>query len=155
MGIIIHLASTLIVAFLLLPEIILAASSMFLWKIGLRFVSVLFGDLANFATPAVFVGWGLLTLTVFPQMGPQGAFAPLLLWSYSVATGPWTWMIYKSLNEPDPGLVVLHVWFFSFGYFVAILALFFLGISMQTCFCILTAAMAVAWLITPARKNFL
>ena len=146
-GIVIHLASVLIVTALMLPTVIVAAPGLFATKLGWKPVAILFAGLAYLTTPAVLVGWGFLMLTFFPRMGSPDAFVPLLLWSYGAATGPWIYMLHKSRNEPDPGLMGLHIGCLAVGYIIAMLARWLGDASMQTCFWILAGTMSVACLI--------
>src|SRR5690242_9400306 len=73
LGILIHLIPTLIVGFLMLLAMLVAAPGMLAFKLGWKRLGILFGWFGYLATPAVLIGWGYLMLSVFPLMGPPTA----------------------------------------------------------------------------------
>lgn len=145
LGIVIFLASGLIVTLLMIPTMIVGALAVLANKFGGKSLVAFFALLTYLCTPAALIGWGYLMLTIFPRMGPPEALIPLLLWSYGAATGPWVYMLHKSRNEPDPDhMWAFHITCFSLGYVAAILVRWLADASSATCLWILIGFSTVA-----------
>jgi hypothetical protein len=127
-GLALLLASTLGVSFALLPSILLAAPGVYFLSRGPRFLAYPFAFLSNVYTAAVVTGWCVWVLQLYLQHAARRSFLPLLLWSYSAATGPWTYLASKDRDNPASMITATAA---QLGYIVMMVMTFFFSPTLR------------------------
>jgi hypothetical protein len=86
------IASTMMLGLLLMPGMLFAAPAAVAMEKGHYVIGILSGAIALLWTHVVVIAWCLVTFSFVVEQSKAGPIWPYLLWAYSVATGPWTYM---------------------------------------------------------------
>jgi hypothetical protein len=95
------IASTMILGLILMPGMLFAAPAAAAIDKGHYFIGTLSGIIALLWTNVVVVAWCVVTFFYCFEQSKSGSILPYLLWAYSVATGPWTYMASREA-QADP-----------------------------------------------------
>jgi hypothetical protein len=76
----------------LMPSVALSAPGVYFAKRGITIGFYFFGFLSSVYTYVLIAAWCGGVTYYFLNDAPTGAFWPLLIWAYGVATAPWTYM---------------------------------------------------------------
>jgi hypothetical protein len=91
-GIFIVFASNFVLGLALMPGFLVGAPGIYFAKRRITVGVYFFGLLSSIYTYGLITAWcGIITF-YFLGDAPAGAFWPLLIWAYGVATAPWTYM---------------------------------------------------------------
>ena len=111
-------------AILLMPSLALSVPSSYFLEKGNKPLAYFFAFFSNLYVDALIVIWCMAVLINFTSRADHSSFIPILIWSYGVATGPWTYMASK--EGPDSIGSFIGSFFASFGYIVVGLMLVFM-----------------------------
>jgi hypothetical protein len=121
-----------------LPSAALGAPGLFLAKRGTTIGLYFFGFLASVYIAALISAWcGTITF-YFLNEATNRAFWPLLIWSYGVATSPWTYMAQK-----DGGIASMLAGFFAQAAFIVMMISLALGAGLSAASQIFGAVMVL------------
>lgn len=116
-------------------------------RVGPAIPLVLVSQLAVFAAVGA---WCVAVFHLFVRDGQDGAFWPLLIWSYVVALGPWLYLA-KGEHQSRPGEGSFIAMFFAQIAYVAMAAAFVLyGLGFNELVTVFVAVMAAGVLIQTA-----
>ena len=102
--------------------------------------------ISSLYTAALIAAWGIGILYLFASRATAHSIVPLLIWSYGVASGPWSFLASKDQQGGGNRYSAMSTFFFQVGYVVAI-ALILMSRSLAPAVLALTAAMGVDWLL--------
>jgi hypothetical protein len=146
-GIVLSVVATQFLLTLLgLPALGLGLIAAALLDKGWRVSAVPFLFLGKLYTCALMAAWCIVVYAFFLKDSTDQTNLPLLIWSYGVATGPWTYMaawILRSGGSP-PAIVVV---FLQIAYLVVTIITWRWGITLGGATTILSGAMALAAII--------
>jgi hypothetical protein len=124
--------STFILGIALLPQSVLGAPAIWCYEKGYRVVGWIFGLLSAVYLYALITVWCGFVFWFFMSMSksPHALF-PLLLWSYGIATAPWSYMANKETQGGQDGSHSgFTVFFIQIGYLVMGSLIFFAGFTL-------------------------
>lgn len=101
LGLAAAVASTMVLGFLLMPGMLFAAPAALAMEKGHYVIGILSGAIALLWTNVVIIVWCVVTFSFVVEQAKAGSIWPYLLWAYSVATGPWTYMASRE-TQADP-----------------------------------------------------
>jgi hypothetical protein len=120
-GIAISIAAPFFLGLALLPTMILAVPSVRFAERGFTIGLYFFTFLSSVYVALLITGWSGAITFYFLKDAPSYAFWPLLIWSYGVATSPWTYMAQR-----DDGVAsVMAAFFAQAAYVVMMIAIIF------------------------------
>jgi hypothetical protein len=103
----------------LLPQMAITASSYLLFERGHKFIGFIVGALALIYLYGLITVWCAAVLWYsLAGLTSEAAFIPTLVWSYGVATAPWS---YRAWHEPENAYTRLTLLFMGIGYVVMVL----------------------------------
>lgn len=131
LGILNVLFSTFIISIALIPSIPLAAGAL---TFGRRSKVALFafGLLSSLYVVAVMTAWCVGVLYVFASQADSSSWIPLLLWSYGIATGPWSYMAAKEAQGGGGEGSIAAAFFAQVAYLAMVVVGVVAGASMIT-----------------------
>jgi hypothetical protein len=104
--------------------------------LGLRFLEkqqkafgYFFALLGQLYTFSLLSAWCVGVLQVFLSMSDSSSKIPLVIWSYGVATGPWTWMAQQEQRSGDSPGSMLIAFFAQVGFIVMMMMVLFFDAS--------------------------
>jgi hypothetical protein len=137
-GVIISMVAPTLLGLALFPGIALAAPATYFAKKGLTIGVYGAGLLASMYTYALIGAWcGTITYYYLDDAAAK-AFWPLLIWSYGVATAPWSY-----LAQRDQAVPSLLAAFFAQAGFIVVMAAVALGVSLNGAFQLFSLVMIV------------
>ena len=95
--------------------------------------------ISSLYTAALIAAWGIGILYFFASRATAHSIIPLLIWSYGVASGPWSFLASKDQQGGGNEYSAMSTFFFQVGYVVAI-ALILMSPSLAPAVLALTAA---------------
>ena len=95
--------------------------------------------ISSLYTAALIAAWGIGILYLFASRATAHSIVPLLIWSYGVASGPWSFLASKDQQGGGNEYSAMSTFFFQVGYVVAI-ALILMSRSLAPAVLALTAA---------------
>lgn len=126
-GLVIVMCATFVLGFALLPTMLIAAPGIYFAKRKVTIGVYLFGFLASVYVYAIVAAWCSSVTFYYLGSAPRHAFWPLLLWSYGIATSPWTYMAQK---DPAPNSVL--VGFFAQVAYIVMMVSIVLGADLAS-----------------------
>lgn len=118
-GILIIAASTFVISIALLPGMGLAAGGIALGQKSTADMMLLM-LMSSLYTVAVITVWCVGMLLVFLSRATHHSWIPLLIWSYGLATGPWTYMASKESQGGGGEGSVIAAFFAQLAYVVMV-----------------------------------
>jgi hypothetical protein len=96
------ISATMLLGVLLMPRIVFAAPAAYAIERGNYLIGILSGIISLSWTYVVMIAWCVITFSYVVDQAKNGSIWPYLLWAYSVATGPWTYMASQDARvDPD------------------------------------------------------
>jgi hypothetical protein len=89
-GILVCVIAKFVISLALLPSVALGAPGIYFAKRRITIGVYFFGLLSSIYTYVLITAWCAGVTFYFLTDAPAGAFWPLLIWAYGVATAPWT-----------------------------------------------------------------
>jgi len=139
------LVSHFLVSILLMPSVLFAAPAAALSERGKHGVATVLAGVSSLYTAALIAGWGIGILYFFASRATAGSVIPLLIWSYGVASGPWSFLASKDQQGGGNEYSAMATFFLQAGYVVAIV-LVLVSRSLAPGAFALAAAMGINWL---------
>lgn len=115
-GIVIAMVAPTLLAFAVLPGVLLAGPAVYFGNKGLTIGVYFFGFLASIFIYVLITTWCGGVTFYFLRDIPSNAFWPALIWSYGVATSPWSYMAQRDQSPT----AFLAAFFAQIGFVVAI-----------------------------------
>jgi hypothetical protein len=139
-------ASHFLVSILLMPGLLIAAPAAALSERGRQGPAMVLAGLSSLYTATLIAAWGVGILYFFASRATPHSVIPLLIWSYGVANGPWSFLASKDQQAGGNEYSAMATFFLQVGYVVAI-ALILVSRSFAPAVLALPAAMGVNWLL--------
>ena len=129
-----------------MPGLLFVAPAAALIEQGRRGPAMVLAGISNLYTAALVAAWGIGILYFFASRATAHSIIPLLIWSYGVAIGPWSFLASKDQQGGGNGYSAISTFFLQVGYVVAI-ALVLVSGSLAPAVLALAAAMGADWLL--------
>lgn len=113
------------VSIALLPGVLLAGPAVLCINKGWNVPAYGLLLLSNSYTSAVMAAWCLGTLLFFGGRATTDSAIPLLLWSYSVGTGVWTWLARKDSQGGGGEASLVSAFFLQIAFIIAMTMIYF------------------------------
>lgn len=139
--------SHFLLAFALMPGMLVLGPAMFFLNRGNTFLAAPFVFLGNLYTSALMAGWCLVVFYFFSSRADFDSYIPLLIWSYGVALGPWVYMAQKERQSGTEGGESISIFFAQVAYIVIALMAVFSRSSLLDLAVVFVCIMAVGMLI--------
>jgi hypothetical protein len=123
LGIFLFFSSSLVLGIALMPALLFAAPAMWLAERGKTFWVMCFGALSSAYTLSLVTFWCCAVLFLFVKDASSSSLIPRLIWSYGVATGPWSYMSSKEQGPDGEGFASSIATFFAQLAYLAIMLL--------------------------------
>ncbi len=121
-GLLAVVVSHWIVALLLMPSFLLAAPGVMLLERGKWFLGRVLLAISTLYMSALMFFWCITVTDRFLVHSRHSSLLPILLWSYGVATGPWTFLASKDQQSGGGNeFSLIAVFFLQLGYLVGAL----------------------------------
>jgi hypothetical protein len=147
-GILLFFISTWLLSFALIPSLLFAAPAAYCADKGKTFGLVCFGALTSIYTLGLVTVWCCSILFLFVKDATVSSLIPRLIWSYGVATGPWTYMASKDQGEGGEGFAsTMAVFLAELAYLVIIFLVLFGPVSLPGAIRVFGGFMAVGLVI--------
>lgn len=114
---------------------------------GYNILSYFFILLSMLYTACLMTVWCSFIFHVFMKEATTGTFFPLLIWSYGVATGPWTFLASKDNQSGGNIYSTIAAFFAQIGYVIAMLLVAFFTITLLDVMLVIGLALLVGMLI--------
>jgi len=124
-GILTVIAASFLLSIALLPGMIIGAPGVYFANRRVTIGVYFFGFLASVYTYAVITVWCGGVTIYFLRDAPSHAFWPLLVWSYGIATSPWTYMAQK-----EQSVTAFLAAFFTQAAFIVMMVCVALGLDL-------------------------
>jgi hypothetical protein len=148
-GIVLLLIATVLIGFAALPTLIFIAPGVKLLEKGHKISGYFLSGLGSLYWSAVMIGWASFILFYFQRMAGSSSLIPLLVWSYGIATGPWSRLAQKDFKERgESSTAHVPVGFLSLGYLVVIVMRLTTDISLYASIWILAVAVLISSIVT-------
>ena len=127
-GILTIIVAPFVLGLALLPSIVLGSPAIYFAKRRITIGVYFFSFLTSIYTYGLISAWcGGVTLYFMKEASPQ-SFWPLLVWSYCVATSPWTYMAQKD----DGSIASFLAAFFAQASFIVMMVVVGFGAELST-----------------------
>lgn len=140
------LVSHFLASILLMPSLLFAAPAAALAERGKQGVATVLAGVSSLDTAALIAVWGIGVLYFFVSRGTAGSVIPLLIRSYGVASGPWSFLASKDQQAGGNEYSAMATFFLQVGYVVAIVLVLDSRSLAPGAFA-LAAAMGINWLL--------
>jgi hypothetical protein len=147
LGILSIFVATGIISLALIPGLLLAVPFAAAAARGKLILSSILGALAALYTTTVIVVWACAVFYFFSRASNVDNRLPVLLWSYGVAVGPWSYMAQKESQGSENSYAFLQVFFLSIAYIAAALAFWLGDAEQQSCFLIIVGTLSVSFVV--------
>ena len=142
-GILSILGAGIFLSIVLMPALLFAAPSAAFERKNIKIGAYFFALLSEIYTIGVLSIWCIAIFVYHISQATPDSIFPVLVWSYSVATGPIVWLASKDLQSGDQYAMV-STFFIQIAYLLSILSILLLGFSLTYLFIIFTLMMTVA-----------
>jgi hypothetical protein len=115
--------STFAISFLLLPSLLLSGPGTYFLKKGHKYLFYMFSFLSNLYVNVLITVWCVGSLLLFMEKASPASLIPMLIWSYGIATSPWTYMASK--EGPDALGSCVPSFFAQIGYIIMMFMVLF------------------------------
>jgi hypothetical protein len=144
-GIFVFIVANFTIGLALLPGLALGAPGIYFARRRITIGVYFFGLLSSIYTYVLITAWCAGVTFYFIRDAPTGAFWPLLIWAYGVATAPWTYVA-----QQDGSIAGFIAAFFMQVAYIVMLAAIALGVSLSAAVDVFGVVMAVG-VITQMR----
>lgn len=145
-GLVCLFVSHFLVGILLMPSLLFDVPAATLFERGKQGVATVLAGVSNLYTAGLIAVWGIGVLYFFASRATADSVIPLLIWSYGVAIGPWSFLASKDLQAGGNECSAMATFFLQVGYVVAIV-LVLVSRSLAPGAFVLAAAMGINWLL--------
>ena len=144
--------SHFLVSILLMPGLLFAAPAAALSERGKHGTAMVLAGFSILYTAGLIAVWGIGVLYFFASRATAHSVIPLLIWSYGVASGPWSFLASKDQQAGGNEYSAMSTFFLQLGYVIAI-AVVLVSRSLAPAALALAAAMGVNWLLQMASMR--
>jgi hypothetical protein len=137
-GIVISIVAPFFLGLAVLPSMIFGGPGIYFAKRNLTIGLYFFSFLSSIYIAVIITAWCGGVTFYFMQNVPSHAFWPMLIWSYGVATSPWTYMAQR-----DESIAAFLAAFFTQAAFVVMMISIALGTDLAVAAQIFALVMAV------------
>jgi hypothetical protein len=137
-GILVCVIAKFVISLALLPSVALGAPGIYFAKRRITIGIYFFGLLSSIYTYVLITAWCAGVTFYFLNDAPAGAFWPLLIWAYGVATAPWTY-----LAQEDQSIAGFMATFFMQVAYIVMMAAIALGLSLSAAAEVFAVVMAI------------
>jgi|ERR1051326_464563 hypothetical protein len=121
LGILFFFSSSLLLGLALMPILLFVAPAMWLAERRKTLWVLCFGALSSAYTLSLVTIWCCAVLFLFVKDATSSSLIPRLIWSYGVATGPWSYMASKEQGPEGEGFASTIATFFAQLAYLAIM----------------------------------
>lgn len=139
-GILALIASSVVLTIATLPEPLFAGPAAYFREKRIMFLFYVFHGLTGLFINAVLTVWCMAVLVIFTDRAHPSTLAPILLWSYAIATSYMGYMARKSESGP----AFLSVFFAKVAYIVLMATILIVDPSVGFGFALFAAIMLLA-----------
>lgn len=125
-GVVAFFCATWVISLALIPSVGIQAGGAALLEKGHTIPGWALLFLGNLYVVAIVTIWCVGSLVFFMAKATPSSLIPMLIWSYSVAVGPWEYMAHK--EGPDATGSQASVFFAQLGYLILMLLVYFVNI---------------------------
>jgi hypothetical protein len=147
-GIFLFLISTFLLGIALVPSLLLVAPAIAFAEKGKTFGVVFFGVLSSLYICILVTLWCCGIFFLFVKGAAENTYIPRLVWSYGIATAPWSYMASK---DEDSGAEAFGssftVFFAQLGYLVIMLVTAIFGMTLVQAIGVFGSFMLVALVV--------
>lgn len=128
------------------PGLIFSVPAVAMLEKGNKIGGYFFGLLSTVYTVGVLTAWCILVLIFYTIHANATLLIPVLIWSYSVATGPISWLAQKDLRSgnENAGIITLFIYV---AYILASLAILLVGFSLPNVLVIFGVVMSIGFIV--------
>jgi hypothetical protein len=125
-GLLAMFVSSFVLGIAMLPQLAIGAPAVWCIDKGYKIVGYFFGFLAGAYLYALITLWsGGVLWTFMGKVTTHSQLFPMLVWSYGVATSPWSYMASRESQGGDGSTAVFTVLFMQLGYLLMMLMILF------------------------------
>ena len=124
-------ASSMVISIALLPSLAFTAGAVAFGS-NSKAAFLFFGALANLYVVLVMTVWCVGALVFFLSPATPDTWIPLLIWSYGVATGPWSYMASQESRDGGGQASVVGAFFGQVAYLAMVLIGLLMGADLAT-----------------------
>jgi hypothetical protein len=129
-GIFSFCVSSFLLGFALMPGLLLIAPAAWFAERRKILGVVVFGILSSLYNLALVTAWCCAILAFFVKDATESSLIPRLIWSYGLATGPWSYFASKDQGEGTEGFAsTLAVFFAQLAYLVIMVLVLFTSMT--------------------------
>lgn len=125
-GLALTVGSTFFIGIAMMPNLILAAPALWAAGKGKSTLAIALGLIPVSYTYILMTAWAMFSFLTFMKKADDASYIPLLLLSYMVASGPWSYMASK---EDNPASAISSI-FCSLSCMLVMVALYFFNPSL-------------------------
>lgn len=130
-GILSFFVSSFLLSFAMMPGLLLVAPAAWLAEKGKILGVVFFGTLSNLYNVALVTLWCCGVLYFLVTDATDSTLIPRLIWSYGVATGPWSYFASQERGDGSEGFAsFVAVFFAQLAYLVIMFLVLFTSITL-------------------------
>ena len=144
LGILSYFFAHFLLSLVLAPGMLIALPGVKLLEKEHLILAVPFFFLGSLYTAFILSVWCMGTLSVFSQVASS---VPMLLWSYSVAMGPISWMAQKEIQAGGGDASAITTSFASLGYMLIMVGILALKWTIETAALFFAAVMLIGTLV--------
>lgn len=152
-GVAVLFTGNFIVSMLLLPAMIFVWPGGKLMEKGHHWLGFGVSSIGMLYNSALIISWCFIAFMVFASMSGEHTLWPMLLWSYGIATGTWSYLAMKQPKDGSDIPAILHATAMSISYIICIAAYIFMDASLMAVLAIMilfTGLATIAQLILAA-----
>jgi hypothetical protein len=149
-GILVFFVSTGLLGFALMPSLLLTAPATYCAENGKTAGLVFFGALSSVYILGLITAWCCGVLYLFVKDASAGSLIPRLLWSYGLATGPWTYMAAKDAQGGESFASMLATFLAQLAYVTIIFLVIFTPVTIVEAVKVFAAFMTVGLVVQMA-----
>ena len=125
------LFSHFLLATVIIPGLVLAGPAAVLVGKGKTFLAFPLLLLSQLYTYAVITVWCMFVFYMFTSQVNEVTYWPLLIWSYSVALGPWNYLAHKETQGGRGDGLTITTFFAQVAYLVVALVVIFSSVTLM------------------------
>lgn len=130
-----------------MPHILLAVPSLALLNRGKIFLGRVLLGIGTLYMTVVMWGWCVFITEGFVTHTREASLFPILLWSYGVATGPWTYLASKDQQNGGNEFSMISVLFLQAGYIIGATLFLLDATAPQRFVRPLAGALLLSWIV--------
>jgi hypothetical protein len=143
-GLLAMLAGGFGISIALLPSMLFAAPAAYFERRGIKPGAYFFGLLSVLYIYALMAWWCITILVYFANRADASSYIPMVLWSYGVAMGPWSWLAQKDQGNWASGI---SMFFAQVGYIVMMIMVLLLNVTVGDVMAVFAVIMLIGLIV--------